>query len=420
MKPRNKKQEQILAMSGQLRPLTTAQKQWALTHTIDNYALKFKKGKAVCLICGHEWEAEEGMCRCPHCGAKVEVKATTQRVVRERSYFNIVTTVKGFQVIRMFLMIVEFRKGMKANPGFVEIGSYWIDKHGHTTVVGLQRTLGHYIDSFAFGSPLEIRQSNEAFYHIAGQWVYPYVRVTDIIKRNGFKNYLYFIHPVTLFKQLLTNPKAETLMKSGDMELLRHLCRNPLEVDKYWDTIKVAKRAGYKVKDSQMWFDYIRMLDRMGRDLHSPTLVAPKDLKAVHDEYVAKIERQRIKEQKEKDRQQAIKDQKEFEELKSPYFGLKMTDGEIQIHTLDTIDEYYEVGTSQRLCVASSKYYLKSNSLVFVAVISNRVVATIEVSLENYAILQCRAFANEVCEYQNRIAKIISDNIKMIAERKRA
>ena len=420
MKPRNKKQEQILAMSGQLRPLTTAQKQWALTHTIDNYALKFKKGKAVCLICGHEWVAEEGMCRCPHCGATIEIKATTLRVVRERSYFNIITAVKDFQVIRMFLMIVEFRKGMKANPGFVEIGSYWIDKHGHTTVVGLQRTLGHYIDSFAFGSPLEIRQSNEAFYHIAGQWVYPHVRVTEIIKRNGFKNYPYFIHPVTLFKQLLTNPKAETLMKSGDMELLRHLCRNPLEVDKYWDTIKVAKRAGYKVKDSQMWFDYIRMLDRMGKDLHSPTLVAPKDLKAVHDEYVAKVERQRIKEQKEKDRQQAIKDQKEFEKLKSPYFGLEMTDGEIQIHTLDTIDEYYEVGKSQRLCVASSKYYLKSNSLVFVAVISNRVVATIEVSLENYAILQCRAFANGVCEYQNRIAKIISDNIKMIAERKRA
>ena len=418
MKPRNKKQEQILAMSGQLRPLTTAQKQWALTHTIDNYAFKFKKGKAVCLICGHEWEAEEGMCRCPHCGAKVEVKATTQRVVRERSYFNIVTVVKDFQVIRMFLMIVEFRKGMKANPGFVEIGSYWIDKHGHTTVVGLQRTLGHYIDSFALGSPLEIRQSNEAFYHITGQWVYPHIRVTEIIKRNGFKNYPFFIHPVTLFKQLLTNPKAETLMKSGDMELLRHLCRNPLEFDKYWDTIKVAKRAGYKVEDSQMWFDYIRMLDRMGKDLHSPTLVAPKDLKVVHDEYVAKVERQRIKEQKEKDRQQAIKDQKEFEELKSPYFGLEMTDGEIRIHTLDTIDEYYEVGTSQRLCVASSKYYLKSNSLVFVAVISNKVVATVEISLEDYSIIQCRAFANGVCEYQDRIAKIISDNTKMIAERK--
>lgn len=129
-------------MSGQLRPLITAQKQWALTHTIDNYALKFKKEKAVCLICGKEFEAEEGKYTCPHCRAKVEVNTTTQRVVRERSYLNIIIAVKGFQVIRMFLMIVEFRKGMKANPAFIEIGQYWIDRHGFTTVVGLQRTLG--------------------------------------------------------------------------------------------------------------------------------------------------------------------------------------------------------------------------------------------------------------------------------------
>ena len=270
MKPRNKKQEQILAMSGQLRPLTTAQMQWALTHTIDNYALRFKKGKAVCLICGHEWEAEEGMCRCPHCGAKVEVKATTQRVVRDKSYFIIVTAVKGFQVIRMFLMIVEFRKGMKANPGFIEIGSYWIDKHGHTTVVGLQRTLGHYIDSFAFGSPLEIRHDNDAFWHIANQWVYPRTKVTDTIKRNGYTTFTYGAHPVMMFQQLLTNPKAETLMKAGEEGLFRYLCHHPKEVDKYWDTIKVARRAGYKIDDPQMWFDYIKMLDRMGRDLHSP------------------------------------------------------------------------------------------------------------------------------------------------------
>jgi len=97
MKPRNDKQRQILAMSGQLRSLTAAQKGWALTHTIDNYALKFKKGKAVCLICGHEWEAEEGMCRCPHCGAKLEVKTATQRVVRDKSYFNIITQSRFFK-----------------------------------------------------------------------------------------------------------------------------------------------------------------------------------------------------------------------------------------------------------------------------------------------------------------------------------
>lgn len=420
MKPRNKKQEQILAMSGQLRPLTTAQKQWALTHTIDNYALKYKKGKPVCLICGKEFEAEDGMCRCPHCGAKVEVKTTTQRVLREKSYFNIITAVKDFQVIRMFLMIVEFRKGMKANPAFIEIGQYWIDKYGHATVVGLQRTLGLYRDCFAFGSPLEIRRDNDAFQHIADQWVYPRIRVTDTIKRNGFKNSTYQIHAVKLFKALLTNPKAETLMKAGEVELVRHLTYQPMEVDKYWNTIKIAMRHGYRFDDVPKWFDYIRMLEIMDKDLHSPTLIMPEDLTSAHDLYVRKVNRKREEERREADRKRAIEDQAKFIELKSRYFGLSMSDGQINLHTLDTIDDYYEVGNRMNICVGSAHYFNKSETLVLVAYIGTKQVATIEVSLTDYTILQCRGYANGSCEYSKQIADIIKANTSLIEERKRA
>ena len=118
----------------------------------------------------------------------------------------------------MFLMIVEMRKGMKAKPAFLEIGSYWIDDKGNKTVIGRQRTLGMYIDTFAFGSPLEIRSDNDAFFHIAGQYVYPHIKVNNTIRRNGFRTSTYGIHPVTLFQQLLTNPKAETLMKSFNIK----------------------------------------------------------------------------------------------------------------------------------------------------------------------------------------------------------
>ena len=37
---------------------------------------------------------------------------------------------EGYQVVRMFLMIVEMRKGMKAKPAYLEIGQYWIDPKG--------------------------------------------------------------------------------------------------------------------------------------------------------------------------------------------------------------------------------------------------------------------------------------------------
>ena len=107
-------------------------------------------------------------------------------------------------------------------------------------------------------------------------------------------------------------------------------------------------------------------------------------------------------------------------ELKSRYFGLSMTDGQINLHTLDSIDEYYEVGNSQSICVGSAHYFNKPDTLVLVAYIGKTQIATIEIALSDCHIIQCRAFANGVCEYQDRIAKIISDNKKLIDERKRA
>ncbi len=423
MKPRNKKQERILAMSGQLRPLSNAQMQWALNYTINHFAYRLKNGKAVCLKCGHEWNANEGVCRCPHCGISLEVKTTKERVRKDKSYFNIITAKGGYQIIRMFLMSVELRKGVVAEPSFQEIGQYWLDENGNATVVGLRRTIGWYVDSFDYCSKLELRRDNDAFQFIADQWVYPRIKVTDTIKRNGFDGHTYDINPLTLFKELLTNPKAETLMKSGDVEMLRYLCHSPFnadEIDFYWKSIKVAKRAGFEFEDAQMWMDYIKMLERMGKDLHSPVLVAPHDLKTAHDLYSAKVERQRIKQQREEDRKKAEADEAKFEELKGRYIGLVMTDGEIVVHTLNSVAEYYDEGSRQHICVGSAGYYLKENSLVFTAKIKGQTIATIEISLSDYSIIQCRAFANKVCKYQDRIAKIISDNTKMIAERKRA
>ena len=317
-------------------------------------------------------------------------------------------------------MMVEMRKGMKAKPAFLEIGQYFIDPKGYKTVVGLQRTLGYYIDSFAFGSPLEIRCDNEAFQRISDEWVYPHIKVSDTIKRNGFKGSCHHIHPVTLFQELLTNPKAETLMKANDIELLRYLCARPAyksDIDKYWNTIKIAKRNGYYFKDVRMWFDYIKMLERMGKDLNSPSLIAPQDLKTAHDEYVEKVNRQRVKEQKEANRKKAEADQAKFEELKGRYIGLSMTDGTIRLHTLDSVSEYYDEGTKQHICVGSSGYYLKEDTLVFTATMGGRTIATVEISLKDFSIIQCRAFANGVCEYAEQIAGIINANKKLIAER---
>ena len=421
MKPRNKKQQHIVELSGRLRPLTTAQKKWAFSHTIDHYAYRLKSGKAVCMDCGHEWqEVGFGIYRCPNCGERVEIRDTKERVRQDKSYFNVITTMEDYQVIRMFLMMVEMRKGMKAKPAFLEIGSYWIDCKGNTTVVGLQRTLGYYIDSFAFGSPLEIRRDNDAFRHISNEWVYPRIKVTDTIKRNGFKGSCHHIHPVTLFQELLTNPKAETLMKANEIELLRYLCYRPTnkaDINTYWNTIKVAYRNGYKVNNSQMWIDYIKMLERCGKDIQSPRYICPANLQEEHDRYVRKLQTIQEKEKKAEDIRKAQEREASFKEQKEKFFGIRINDEEIEVKVLESVEEYRQEAESQHICLFSAAYDQREDSLIFSARIDGRIIETIEVDLKTLKVVQSRGVCNQNTEYHDRIIRLINANTHLIKER---
>lgn len=421
MKPRNLKGKHIVELNGRLRPLTTPQMNWALNSTINHYGYRLKSGMCTCMKCGHEWlEARNGMCLCPECGTRIEIKDIKERVIRDKSYFNVITTMEGYQVVRMFLMIVEMRKGMKAKPAFLEIGSYWVDCKGNTTVVGLQRTLGHYIDSFAFGSPLEIRRDNDAFQRISDEWVYPHIKVTDTIKRNGFKGSCHHIHPVTLFQELLTNPKAETLMKASEVELLRYLCARPTckaDIDTYWNTIKIARRNGYKVTDSLMWMDYIKMLERCGKDILSPKYICPTNLKEEHDRYMRKVHILEAKKKRAEDIRKAQEREASFKEQKEKFFGIRINDGEIEVKVLESVEEYRQEAESQHICLFSAAYDQRESSLIFSARIKGRIIETIEVDLRTLRVVQSRGVCNTNTDYHDRIINLINANAHLIKER---
>ena len=128
MKPRTKYEKAVIAQSGHLRPLPTAPRRWAFTNTINHYAFRLPKGRTTCMDCGHSWIMSESaeICKCPNCKAKLEVKETYTRKCQQKSYFNVITTCGEYQILRIFLLIVEMRKGFKASPAFLEIGQYWI------------------------------------------------------------------------------------------------------------------------------------------------------------------------------------------------------------------------------------------------------------------------------------------------------
>lgn len=421
MKPRNKKQQHIVELSGRLRPLTTPQMNWALNSTVSHYGYRLKSGMCTCMKCGHEWfETSKEICLCPECATQIEIKDTKERVIRDKSYFNVITTIEDYQVVRMFLMIVEMRKGMKVKPAYLEIGQYFIDPKGNKTVVGLQRTLGYYIDSFAFGSPLEIRCYNEAFQRISDEWVYPRIKVTDTIKRNGFKGSCHNIHPVTLFQELLTNPKAETLMKSNEIELLRYLCSSDQranDIKRYWNTIKIANRNGYKVKDSVMWVDYIKMLERCDKDIQSPKYICPANLQEEHDRYVKKLQTIQDKAKRADDIRKAQEREASFKEQKEKFFGIRINDGEIEVKVLESVEEYRQEAESQHICLFSAAYDQREDSLIFSARIDGRIIETIEVDLKTLKVVQSRGVCNQNTEYHDRIINLINANTHLIKER---
>ena len=89
--------------------------------------------------------------------------------------------------MRMYLLIAGMEKGYQASSSVMEIGQYWWDERGRQSIIAVQRTMGHYIDSFAYYSPMAIRRDNEAYRFVARCPLCPKVKLSDTLKRNGLK-----------------------------------------------------------------------------------------------------------------------------------------------------------------------------------------------------------------------------------------
>ena len=419
MKPRNKFEQAVLAQSKYLRPITKAQRQWAFRECIEHYAYRLPKGNTTCMDCGHSWQMIEPTerCTCPQCGAGLEVITTRARKLKQRQYFTVLTTSGGYQVLRMYLLIAGMEKGYQATSSVMEIGQYWWDERGRQSIVAVQRTMGHYIDSFAYYSPMAIRRDNEAYRFVARCPLCPKVKLSDTLKRNGFGGKCYDIAPTSLIPALLTDSRAETLLKAGRTEHLAYFLSRARKIDEYWQAYKITLRRGYDITDIALWCDYVDMLRRLGKDTHNAHYVCPEDLQAAHDTAQRKLQAQREKEAEAQRRKKAIENEERFQALKAPFFGIAFTDGTIQIRVLESVQEYIEEGQALHHCVFTNEYHLKEKSLILSASIAGKRIETIEVSLETMEVLQCRGLMNQNTEYHERIIELVHQNMKQIQSR---
>lgn len=420
MKPKNKFQQQVVEASKTLPAITKEQIQWGYDNAIEYLGYRSKKGVVTCSKCRHSWQGEGELittilgCACPNCKSKLTVKATAKRTFNDSYYMTVIDAHKGYQVIRTLML--EYTSKIRELPKYSasEVMQRWIASDGkYCTFAKLRQTMGTmYYDSWIFYTPLELRQEIDVYNRIYTGVVYPKQKLIPELKRTGYKKALYNQKPLDLFRILLTDSKAETLIKTKQAKLFKRIMDSGWKnIENYWQSIKICIRNNYKIKDATLWCDYIDLLRFFGKDLHNARYVCPDNLKTEHDRYVAKkakadaqleIEKQLVKEDS-------------FRKAKAKFFGLMFSDGLINVRVLESVAEIITEGKAMHHCVGS--YHSKEDSLILSACIDSKRIETIEVSISQLKVIQSRGVCNKNTKYHNQIINLVEQNIPLIEER---
>lgn len=426
MRPRNQNHRTIMERAKTLSPLSAEQERLMTRHSIDHIAKRYADGMTYCLDCGHAWKTDQAVkkMRCPHCGALLTLDTTKKRVFKTSAYSLKIERCQEYQVLRMYLVKAEYRQQMPADYWIKEAFQIWLNAKGMRAIVGRKRFfMCHYIDIWDFSSDMEIRSEHEAHF-VQPNYILGRKSVIPELTRNGFDGKWHGISPRRLFEMLLSNPKAETLLKAGQFELLRHFAKSDYGIDKFWSSIKIAIRNHYYINDASLWIDLIDALEYNGKDCHNPKYICPENLNAAHDHWIKKREqKQRIeRERKERERyfadiKQRELDERNYIESKSRFFDIDITDGIITIKVLDSVKAFFDEGAYLHHCVATNKYYNKKNSLILSAIVDGKPMETIELSLTSMEILQCRGVHNQCSDYHEQIMKLMTANIGEVRKR---
>lgn len=423
MRPITPLQIKVVELSATLPKITDEQIQYGVEKCSGNYA-KISRSKLHCLECGHSWKPEKktellAACNCPECGKKLQI-IRYKGTVKSCSYYGIFTISGGMQVIRIFRINKFGNIGKPCDTECFEVMQHWITQEGErVTMSKLVNGFSINIDDWIRDSELEIRKPSNSYGRTAREDITPTAfwkrrRILPILKRNGFKGNCYLIPPHVFFTSILKDHRCEQLLKAGQIYLLRHRILSFSKEDDYWNTIRICIRHGYIVEDASMYYDYIKMLRRFGKDTLNPHYVCPNDLNKEHDRWV---EKKRIADRAknlEERREQMEIEQAQYEREKKRYFGIELGDEEIQIGVIKHVADFMDEGEILHHCVYRSEYYKNENSLILSARKGGKRLETIEVGLHNLKIIQSRGVGNKDSPYHDRIMELVNKNMGQI------
>lgn len=425
MKPKTKAQFRVVEMSQYVSTVKDEVYDWAKKECLEHRAYA-TKNNILCLDCGENFSPKlvsRNKATCPNCKTKVQVKQSRCTTDRQVNYFAVTELVVGYQVVRNFEIIVNYKKGRPADYFIHEILQYWISPDKKLVMFGKKHHNNWCMDSWS--GPMEIRTDSPSYYgakyDVYARKYHPSSVIDYDYSKYGIDHNLSGITFLEAIRLLPNNPKAETLLKAREYDLLAYYNNQSGLVSRYWDSIKIAMRHKYKIKDASMYFDYLDFLRYFNKDLHSPKYLCPKNLHREHNRLMKKKQETQRLQDLEQERQKIIERQKNLEKAvvqyvqqKKKFFGLEFKHKNITIKVLQSVEEFLEEGSELEHCVYRNEYYLKEDSLILSARVNGKRTETIEVILSKLKIEQSRGLNNDPTPYHNQIVELVKSNINKI------
>lgn len=437
MIPRSKLQRFMVEWSNGHSTLTDKQKRYAEKHCFVDVIL-IGRHKCFCTHCKSVWDGdseEHAQKVCPVCKKKLNaLEHKTQ--TKMSAYFTDFTTVDGMQVARWFLVrrLVD-RQGEMFK--FTHVGTEFLMADGKRRSIELPRfVMCGQIDNWTFGSEMQLRRNNVFAQHIIADASY-YTRILPILKRNGFKcDRTYEGNEMSVMQQLLINPTFESWVKVGHVGLVKTWVKKiwwgdgcPCLTDAQALAIKLANRNHIVFDTIEKWVDftdYLRDLQTLGKDIHNPKILFPKDFQKAHREMSRKVDELRQREERRQEEvrmMQRVKRDAESAKWMADYAakfsGMLLAIGDFTVKPLISIADFEAEADHMHHCIKT--YYGKLDTLLVSVERCGEKCETAEINLLGRGdIVQCRGVCNTPSEYHDAIVKILEGFMSEFLKRYKA
>lgn len=454
MKPKTKVEKEISRLSGSLRRLSQAQYDWAIKNAVKHFAwVNPTETRCYCTHCGKRIPMEiihadvsEAIISCPSCDKEIK-KSHQSHGIKECFYFVVLTIHKGWQVNRYYEVRMDWAVKSGAKYFIREVMRKWYRPHQKEITQSVSLNLMSYScrSPYSLWSRMSIKKGewgNTGYYT---EWmylkVYPRWKTLPVYHKCGFDGKPFDNDVQQTFGVIFANPFLEKLFKEGKHQEIRDI---PPDARKHitdmYPSIRIALRHKYDIKAVgwQNYIDYLLMLKKLKKDLHSPHWICPQDWHGMHDKVLHMMQKQREKEQQRqrelyqlaearrqaREEAEAIKRKQEDEKIRAAYptlkgffFGIHIQDKGLSIEPLKSVEEFAEEGIAMHHCVYSMGYYKKPLSLILSARDGNgERLETIEVSLSEFKVNQCYGKHNQPTDRHEEILNAVANNMWQIRD----